>query len=379
MNQTLTNLFWKTLPARAHFFSRSAFYALSDGFYLCAGPSIAGWLSLGAFISGVTFGWTHFLFSTVFTESRALLMFLIFLAVSSANLGLLFTLGFAIGDLFLNPDQIPSPLTASNWVDFYLPHLLEYTLISLMTVQVPLVTKGLLSRFTFAARLNQTKRRTAAIGGHLFLTLALVYFWSQGLPLLIRPLYTWPHGEPGSEAMWPLQEEFYWLLAVAALASITRVYLQCRLAEQPEEVSKITPYETHYREMELKSRRASKPYLWFTVVFLSLWSTLLIAGMMSAWFDALFALAIILLIRAAREKLISLPLGKWPKIAAKIPLVLKILLGFGIVYAVSWLVVRTQMNAGLQSLRGILMMTLFAMVVVYLLHPIMKSRETPAE
>jgi hypothetical protein len=52
------------------------------------------------------------------------------------------------------------------------------------------------------------------------------YVWAKTVPLLIRPVFTWPGGVPEVAAIRPLQAYSYLLVTFVALAAVGRVFLE---------------------------------------------------------------------------------------------------------------------------------------------------------
>ncbi len=116
-----------------------------------------------------------------FTDSLALLLVGLVVGFIAPSLGVLFTVSYAALDLILS---IHLSITAIAG------HFVEYWLIWLLIVEIPLasrtLTRGIRSRLgkSVAAMLLGASAGAVVAG-------VLVYIWSLAGPILIRPMFTW--------------------------------------------------------------------------------------------------------------------------------------------------------------------------------------------
>src|ERR687885_291998 len=115
-----------------------------------------------------------------------------------------------------------------RWLDLLWVRVL-YALLALLLVVFPL-TASALRRVTPLP--GQALRRpglaaTLAEGGiYAAAGALLVYSWIQAVPILQRPIFTWPGGTPTVEAMAQLQQRGGWVLLAALLGAVVRVALE---------------------------------------------------------------------------------------------------------------------------------------------------------
>jgi hypothetical protein len=215
--------------------------------------------------------------------------------------------------------------------------------------------------------------------GHAILTGVLVYFWAQTVAILIRPAFTWQGSQPTTEAIAPLQQGDWALVLVAVLGSLSRMVLQGQTASQPELKARVDTIEQSLVSAPPVVPLWQRIPLWGRVVAQALVVTLLLSGMMQSWLDALLLGGLILLIQAARSRLIAVPLGPWPRLVERVPLLLRLIGGFAVVFVLSIFVLRQQMMFGDDSFRPIVILTCVALIIMYLLAPGLPTEPDRAE
>ncbi len=141
--------------------------------------------------------------------------------ISSANLGLLFIVGFIFGDFFLYHIS----WTEVGWrrdegffenvIKVRIPLLIEYGLLYILMVKIPMVTKALTAQLRVPfLPLKASFSIAAAL--YTLITGVLVYFWTHTVPVLIRPVFTWVSSSPPSQATVPLQQ-YEWVVIFVAV------------------------------------------------------------------------------------------------------------------------------------------------------------------
>ncbi|MDF2963136.1 MAG: hypothetical protein K0S39_4871, partial [Paenibacillus sp.] len=199
--QQLVRFWWVQLPYRASRFSKKLPYTFLDGLYMAAWPVVAAWTPLLAFLTGLMIGWWHPGFESVFSESLVVLMIAAIVGLSSANLGMFFIVGFIAGDFFLQHTS----WTQVGWrrnegvfehvIKVRLPLLIEYGLLYILVVKIPMITKALSAQLRIPF-LPLKASFSVTAGLYVVLTGVLVYFWTQTVPVLIRPVFTWVSSRP---------------------------------------------------------------------------------------------------------------------------------------------------------------------------------------
>lgn len=372
---------WAELPLRALRFSSRLGTALVDGSYLAAWHRIAALAPPVAFLAGVALGWSHWTFRTAFSESLLILLIAAFVGVMSAHLGLMFTLGLAMGDLFLTYASWKAGgyLRWGNWtslqhlVRIWVPLLIQYGLLSMLTVNLPLITKGLLAQFRPPASWNRPTRFAMALGGHAFLTYVLVYFWVQTVPVLIRPVFTWRGSQPTVAAMTPLQLNGMWVLMVAVLASALRMCLQGMTASRPDLGARLDELQERLAVSASIAPLDQRLPSWLTALGGAVWSTLILAGLLQSWLDWLLLSGAILFVYGARSGWIPIRLGAWSALMQRIPVLLRLTAGMLLIRFLAGMLLPDMIRQ--QSFRPMLLITILAIFMIYFLTPPAPSSE----
>src|SRR5688572_995318 len=92
---------WLVLPSQLGKLSRKLLASSTDGYFIAA-TRAGSFLTPLLFAVGLTWGWLHFDYQYVYTESLWFLVLAIMLGSFSSHLGLVFTIGFMLGDFFLS-------------------------------------------------------------------------------------------------------------------------------------------------------------------------------------------------------------------------------------------------------------------------------------
>ena len=369
--QRLTQFWWIRLPHMARRLSVQALLVLVDGLFISVWPRVATVLSPLALILGLLFGAFHPFFRVVFSESWPVLILAVLLGVFSGHLGAMFLVGFAFGDFFLfHTDWTFPGGLFQNLLRVRVPLLIEYGLLAFMTTGISLATKTLLMQLRPPQRLPRQTRVALAVVGHLGLTLLLVYLWMQVVPILIRPVFTWPGGGPSVEAMEKLQFRGWVLLVVAGLASLGRSGLLQLVNRTPDLSAALEERELQLNDGAPVVPASATIPLPASVALTSIWATLMLSGMLEAWWQGLILLIVIAGVRLARARLV-VPgaLMPWARQVARFPLPLRLAVGILLTtllsrIALAPLLVRTN------SFWPILFLTVLALLIFYVLDPL---------
>lgn len=375
--ETLTTLWWIRLPQSARRLALRPVLALVDGLFIAVWPRIAAVLSPLALLLGLLFGALHPGFDRVFSESWPVLILAVMLGVFSAHLGAFFLAGFALGDFFLfHTAWAYRGSLIGGLVNVRLPLLIEYSLLAFMTTGIALATKSLLAQLRPAQSVPRDMQVLLAAGGHLGLTLLFVYLWMQVVPILIRPVFTWPGGSPSIQAMQILQQAGWPLLLVAALASLARMGLQQLVSRRATGQARLEAREQQLNDAQPLAPLSSKLPLVARVAFTAIGSTLMLAGMLEAWWDGLILLVVIGALQLARARLVAPAVVlAWARRIERIPLPLRLAAGV----LLTTFVARIALGPALaitNSFRPILLLTVFALFVFYLLDPLRQDVQT---
>lgn len=382
VHERIVRFWWVQLPFRACRFSKKLPYTFLDGLYLAAWPTVAAWVPLLALMTGLVIGWWHLGFESVFSESLVMLMIAVIVGTSSANLGLLFIVGFSFGDFFLHHTS----WTQVGWrrnegvfehvIKVRIPLLIEYGLLYMLVVKIPMVTKALSAQLRVPF-LPLKASFSVAAALYVVLTGVFVYYWTQTVPVLIRPVFTWVSSNPPAKATVPLQHYEWVIIFVAIVIAAVRMLLQGMTAFHSEVGKPLEELERELRDLPPVKSLEDLLNPWFLTAFATLWSILLIAGVYKSWIDPVLIGALIFVLLAVRRQLIPVPLGVWPKLMDKIPMLIRLVFGFILIKIISSAILVHMMRTT-DTFRPLLLMTAVSMLIIFLLTPqlpVVQSKE----
>ncbi|UVI29381.1 hypothetical protein [Paenibacillus spongiae] len=371
--QRFVRLWWVQLPFRASRLSKKLPYTFLDGLYLAAWPTVAAWAPLLTLFIGLVIGWWHPGFESVFSESLVVIMIAAIVGTSSANLGLLFLAGFIFGDFFLQHTS----WTEVGWrrneglfehvIKVRIPLVIEYGLLYILVVKIPMITKALTAQLRVPFLPLKTSFKIAA-ALYVLITGILVYFWTQTVPVLIRPVFTWISSSPPAQATVPLQQYEWVIIFVAIVIAAIRMLLQGMTAFRSEIGKPLDGLERELRELPPVESLGDRLNPWFSTAAVALWSVLMIAGVYKSWIDPVFIGALIFVLLAIRQQLIPIPLGVWAKWMDKIPLLIRLVIGFILIKIIASAILENMMYAT-DTFRPLLLMTALSMLIIFLLTP----------
>ncbi len=376
--ERLGSFWWIHLPLSARRLSIGATVALLDGLYITIQPLIAALAPLLTLLLGLYIGWSHWGFQVVFTESLAVMVFATLLGILSAHLGLLFLCGFAFGDFFLAvtawrcfsgffggicADGLISQVTRVR-----IPLIIEYGLLGLLTVNVPILTKTLLGHLVPPPRFSRAVSIGLAMIGHAVITGILVFFWVQAVPILIRPVFSWRGDSPPVQAIAVLQQRGMILVYVALIASVVRMMVQSLTVIRPHFRARIDAIEEALFSVPAVTPITQYLHPWIRTAGQAIWSTLLISGMVFLWYDAVLLGILIFLLQAARARLIPVPLGRWPLLVQRIPLLVRMVIGSLVIFYLARSFLEAQMRVT-NSFRPVVLLTGISLIIFFLLNP----------
>jgi hypothetical protein len=331
----VAQLMWLQTPLRVARLWPSAGVILGDGHYLLrwlaasllAGP-VAGLL-------GLTVGAAHP--GETYTRSLALMVVLALVGQAGAALGLWTTVGYGVGDLLLHSHTADLALTGPDRARLvWLPLLLSYVVLGLLTVLVPLSVLG--ARFVVlgTSRLSLRVKRllefplALAVGG------VLAYVWTQAVPLLIRPVFVWPGGQPSTEDIAPLQQRG-WLLALSVtVAVVTRIFLERTALRGRAAAFSQVLWAGLSREIGHGPRPGPLGYV--AVGAAALGSTLLLSGLIESYVEAIVVLVFFVVVLLGRRLLLLQTYGL-VRALGRVPVIVRLTAGLVIGYYVSHAIV----------------------------------------
>ena len=360
MTESLAGRWWMRAPIAAARRSRVAAAALADGGYLMAWPTGAGAAPPIALLLGLVIGALHP--GETFTYSIAVMAVMLVVASAGTGLGVWMLLGYIAGDFVLARHAGGHSFSLDAILHVRIPLLISYILLGMLLVSVPLASTNLRRRAS--ARLtNLAARTTVDLAMQAAIAAGLVFVWTLSVPTLIRPVFTWRGGSPPTEAIRPLQEHGTVLIAIAAIAAIARV-----TAEIFASASEHARRQALVVSSALRRGRASRPLPEpFRAIATALFLTFMLAGILTSWLDAiLFAAAatFIMLLRSLFAQL----LAPWARLAARLPVLIRIAAAILLSYALARLVIGMMWN-NTSTFRPVIAGTTISLLVFTLLLP----------
>ncbi|MGH2351835.1 MAG: hypothetical protein ACRDJN_09515 [Chloroflexota bacterium] len=380
-------LWWVYLVLRVRRLSDGLATALADGLYLVAWPLVAFFLPPLAALLGFVLGAMHPGFERTFSESLPLLLLLVLLGTLSGHLGLTFLAGYAGGEVFVFhferlaalPSAVMNVLRAGDppaaaaglALDLgvlWLPLLIQYGLMALPLTTFPVLTKTLLRSLSVLASLGPWAGFVAAAAIHAALSFALVYFWTQSVPLLIRPLFIWRGESMAAAAVIPVQTQGLTIAGAGVVASLVRMGLQGLTTYVPRLRAPVDPAVGRLGSdgpLTPLAERVPRP---LAVLGRALTTTLLLGGLYASWADWGGLLLLIVLIEAARVGLLPIPLGPWAQVVQRLPVVVRVAGTLAVLLVLSNALAPFVQDA--ETFRPLVLLTGVAMIVSFLFNPI---------
>ena len=141
--------------------------------------------------------------------------------------------------------------------------MIEYGLLYMLMVKIPMVTKALTAQLRFPFLPLKTGFNVAAVL-YMLLTGVLVYFWTQTVPVLIRPVFTWVSTSPPAKATVPLQHYEWVIIFVAIVIAAFRMLLQGMTAFRSEVGKPLEELERELRDLPPVSSLGDRINPWFS-------------------------------------------------------------------------------------------------------------------
>lgn len=369
----MKEFWWNHLPISVSRFSPMLAVILTDGFYLTAWRKVSTFAPPLSLLLGFLIGWLHFAPGNTFTFSIWVMALMLGISSFGAGLGAWLWLGYALGDFILFPHlQNSDWLNPNAWIYVRIPLILSYILLGILLVSIPLTSKGL-RRLTLPgleekiAELSVSQRWImTSIGSAIQAGLmgALVYVWTQAVPTLIRPVYTWQGNQPPVEAIQPLQANGQILVVVAAILGIIRVVIEYQSLNKPSLKRRAGVLQ------EVLTKRASlRPFpVLIAIPIKAAFSTFMLSGILTGWQDAIIVGVLLLLAMLLRESVLIRLDARWINQVCRVPLLLRIIAAFGINYFLAVKIVEVMWNST-STFLPIVISTILSFIVFALLMP----------
>lgn len=332
------DLIWVRLPVALRRLGALPALAAADGMHLSAVPPLGAALPPFALILGLLCGAVRFATEWSFSESLGVMALFAFVAFfGGAGSGLWMWVGYVVGDFLLYPHPAIyyrdwNPI--EGFVRVRGAWLLLYVLLALLLVVMPL-TASALRRVTPLPFPRPSLAATIAEGVlYAAVGLLLVYSWTQSVPLLQRPIFTWRGDTPTVASMYPLQNYAYWVVLAAFLGAGARTALEALTWDS-------TALRARQARFGAALAAAARRVGWTRVPWPArlavgaLFTTILLSGMFPGWGDGIALLVLLILIYLARQFLSNL-VPQWYHLASKVPLIARLLLAV----LLSWFLTR---------------------------------------
>ncbi len=387
-----TRWWWVRLPCAALRLSRALSAAVADGHFLAGYPLLGAVVTPAAAVGGLLFGGLRIGYYRSFSESLALVVTAAVLGHLATQLGTAFVAGFAVGDFFAGQTSwiyrsgAGGPLghgLLAGLLRIRVPMLIAYLLLASLAVALPALVRGLLAGIPGVSRLPGN----LGFGVAMLLNLVLVYLgvqvWAHAAAVLVRPLYTWsvrltifgapipPEQIVAPQAVRTLQRDGLWIVRAAVIATLARYGLVWLSLRVPALARRVRRVEAELAEAvpvrPLAERAGALPVAVLTAAA----STLVLAGLIQAWWVALLYFTELLLLRALSLGLLPPRVDAWRRLVARIPLALRL--------AVALLTVRAVASALVGRSESFTPMALFVASAVAALYLLMPGQPLPRE
>ena len=369
---------WGRTPAALSRISPSLALSLSDGIHVAAWPSVADLGPPACFALGLLAGWTHPGFDVLWSQSLLFMALVAAVGTLSAALGAYLVAGFAVGDwVFARhqpafmPDPAPHVFAIHNaTLQFRLPLIVGYALLALLAVRIPMTAKALTAQLPLRQAWSRRARLAVALLGHAVATLAMVAFWVQATPVLIRPIFTWAGDlAPPTDVITPLQQHGSVVVLAAVVASAVRMIHQFPLAFDPAIQSRFDRLQAPLLSDDRLRVPPSPRRRWASAIARGAFTTLVAVGIFANAVEAVVMFVASTLLYLALAGVVHIPLGGWARLVGRVPILIRLVVGVVVIRGVATLVLNHAAALGGPSdlFRPFVLGTLFTLVVLYLL------------
>jgi hypothetical protein len=379
---------WVGIPLRVRRLSAGLAAAPVDGPWVAVRPLVGLLAPPIALVAGLVIGAVRPGYEDVYTEALWLLILAAVLGGLSGALGLYFTVGFALGDLFLadHPDWRFVRLDdLETFAGRYGSLLISYALMALLAVGVPIAAKSLAADFAPPPTTPRALRLLVAVGAYVFVTGVLVFAWVQTAPLLVRPVFVWSGfgGAPTVPAIAPMQEDGSLIVLAGVLAAAVRVAAQAWLATQALTVARGGTAPAGARLVAIEERfRTSPPVvpalsrlpLFVRLAGRAALLTVLLSGLYSAYWQAGVTFLVLLGAQVLASPLVQIRMGAVGRVINRVPRLIRLLIVLVPVYLIATPVMQFFLDRNETSFIPFLLVTVVAAVLMTLLSPTVDGR-----
>lgn len=241
----LTRLWSVSIPRRIESWAPRIADAFADGAWTAIWPRVTAYAPVAGLIIGflvavllplVPIDVSDEQMPRVWSELLPFIMLVIAAGILQGTVGIGLLAGYVVGDVL----RLGVTGALGGWSTWWylgtnpllaIVLLVSSALITYLLLAIPAITLPMIARrFAELAPLrriaNERARKVARIGLYALAAGLLTFFWTRGVVVLIRPIFTWRNGSPSVEAIFPVQFQWEWLVATAVIAVLVRVALQ---------------------------------------------------------------------------------------------------------------------------------------------------------
>lgn len=328
----INRFWWQTIPLAMARVSRVTGAIAADGIYLVSFQKIAAFTPLLVFILGCVSGWLGLGAEAVFSESLILILLALAAGAISTLHGALFVAGFALVDFFVNDHAFLGYNNPGAQVKLRVALIITYVAMAVLAVGVPFLVRAFRSSVPLSVIRMADARLIAEIVASSALYGGLTFLYLQALPLLIRPPFTWLESTPTVAAAYQAQNFTLLIVGVAAVLGGARIITEAVAAAYDF----ITP-DIFMKPVEESLNKGgvfdNLPQV-ATVLTTAAVLTFFFSGLTVTWLDTALLFGGLVGIGFARQLLAKI-LPAWPKTMDRIPVLLRLAIGLGIVYGLS--------------------------------------------
>jgi hypothetical protein len=361
--ERISRLFWIGVPVAMRRTSAGISGVLADGAYLAAWPWVAVLAPPLSLIAGLGLGWNHP--GEIFTNSILMMLGMFLVANFSSALGFWMWTGFLLGD-FSHPHFIPrGDSFLFHLFHFWIPLVLVNLLLGSLLVYLPLSAKALRLQTRKELKLTWLNAPWKDVLLQTIIQMALVWVWTQSVPALVRPVWTWQQLIIPVDHIRPLQHDGWILVLAAGFAGAVRVFLEYRATAQ-------AGVSSQTRELQLAFAHIETQGVFHIPVPASFvlkagFSTFMFSGLITRWWEALELMLLFLLFFWLRAVL-STHLVSWRRATSRVPLLVRLAVASALGALLGWPLLTRMWGQG-DSFQSIIVLAGISLLTITFLAP----------
>jgi hypothetical protein len=354
---------WLRVPVTVRRSSSGISGVLADGGYLVAWPWVAVLAPPLSFVAGLMLGWQHP--GEIFTNSILMVSGMFLVANFSSALGLWMWAGFLLGDFFHPHFIVRGDSFLPHLLYFWMPLVLANLLLGSLLVFVSLTARALRLQTSTDLRLKPLHSWQKDAVLHAFIQMALVWVWTQSVPPLVRPVWTWQQLIIPVDHIRPLQH-YGWILALAAgFAAVARILLEHRATSQASVLAQL-------RELQTSSAHVETQGIFHIPVPVSFalkagFTTFMFSGLITRWWEAL-ELMLLFLVFFCLRAVLATHLAVWRRATSRVSLLVRLAGASAMGALLGWPVLARLWGQG-ESFQSIIVLVGFSLLMVTVMAP----------